>query len=517
MERPSIIVIIFILLVACFFRFTSLNVRPMHTDEAVHAYKLGALLEKGEYSYDPFEYHGPTLNYLTWCIAKATGCDLLVETSEFTHRIGPALCGVALIISVILLTGGLKPLTIALAMLLLAVSPVFVFYSRYYIHEMLLVCLSMILIGAVYRHIQHRSFFWVMTAGCSLGLMHATKETFVIAIFCMAVASVVVFMTMSTRHRWEVKHNLSIGDIALVALISIAVSVVCFSKCGTDFSAVIDSIRTYKTYFNRASGEAPHIHEWSWYFKCLFLNRHEGFPIWSEGVIGILALVGIGKSLNLGDTRGRTYLPLFLFVFSLVMMLIYCMISYKTPWCLLGFYMPIVLLAGLGLEVMLRSYNGIVLCFVSICVMGIVHLGFQAYQLNFIYFDQTENPWVYGHTDGDLLRLVDKVDSVAKIHPQHYAIKIQVIADDGDYWPLPWYLRHFTQIHWRTTVRDDVIDADLWVTTASTEKEMIDKLYTLPKPGKGRLIVPLLASPATLRHGKYISAYLPTDLYEQMQ
>jgi len=517
MERPSIILTILIVLAACLFRFSALDVRPMHTDEAVHAIKLGDLLEQGEYSYDLDEYHGPMLNYVTWCIAKVTGCKLLVETSEFTHRIAPALFGVALIISVLLLAGGFAPRAMLLAMLLLAISPVFIFYSRYAIQEMILVCLSMILVGTVYRYLQRRSIFWVLIAGCSLGLMHTTKETFVITIFSMVVAAVVVFVGMSTRHRREIKNSVRISDIALMVLIAVVVSVIFYSKCGTDFSAVIDSLRTYKTYINRASGEARHIHEWYWYFKCLFFNRNDGFPFWSEGVVGILALVGIGKGFVLADTRERNYLPFFLFLFSLVMMAVYCVISYKTPWCLLNFYLPIILLAGLGLDAMLRSYNGVVLFFMSICVIGICHLIFQAYQLNFIYVDQPENPWVYGHTDSDLLRLVDKIESVAKVHPHRYAIRMQVIAQGDDYWPLPWYLRHFTQIHWRATVEDDVIDADLLVTTLSTEKKLIDKLYTLPNAGEGRLMVPLLASPATLRRGKYISAYLPSALYQQVQ
>ena len=47
----------------CVFRLSPS--RPMHADEAVHADKFGTLLEGGGYAYDPSEYHGPTLYYLT--------------------------------------------------------------------------------------------------------------------------------------------------------------------------------------------------------------------------------------------------------------------------------------------------------------------------------------------------------------------------------------------------------------------------------------------------------------------
>ena len=53
------------ILLAAALRLPDLASRPMHADEAVHAEKFGALLEGRGYAYDPSEYHGPTLYYLT--------------------------------------------------------------------------------------------------------------------------------------------------------------------------------------------------------------------------------------------------------------------------------------------------------------------------------------------------------------------------------------------------------------------------------------------------------------------
>ena len=60
-----VFVIIALMVVALAFRLPMLNNRPMHTDEAVNAIKFGTLLEQNRYEYDPGDYHGPTLNYLT--------------------------------------------------------------------------------------------------------------------------------------------------------------------------------------------------------------------------------------------------------------------------------------------------------------------------------------------------------------------------------------------------------------------------------------------------------------------
>ena len=66
--RPSaknLLLILTAIIAALALRLPQLQQRPMHTDEAVHAIKFGSLLEDGYYRYDSFEFHGPTLNYLT--------------------------------------------------------------------------------------------------------------------------------------------------------------------------------------------------------------------------------------------------------------------------------------------------------------------------------------------------------------------------------------------------------------------------------------------------------------------
>jgi uncharacterized protein (TIGR03663 family) len=127
-------------------RLPQLDLRPMHTDEAVHAVKFGALLETGTYRYDRNEYHGPTLNYFTlvpaWCASETT----MAQLTETTLRIVPALFGLGLILLILPLRDiGAGPA--AIAAFLTACSPAMAFYSRYYIQETLLVFFALGLIG----------------------------------------------------------------------------------------------------------------------------------------------------------------------------------------------------------------------------------------------------------------------------------------------------------------------------------------------------------------------------------
>ena len=137
----------------------------MHTDEAVHADKFGLdLLEQGIYQYDPNEYHGPTLNYFTLIPAWLAGERTYAEIDEVTLRIVPVVFGTALILLIAGLAGGLGLEAVAAAVLA-ALSPAMVFYSRYYIQEMLLACFTLGLIVCGYRYVRTRSLVWALAAG----------------------------------------------------------------------------------------------------------------------------------------------------------------------------------------------------------------------------------------------------------------------------------------------------------------------------------------------------------------
>ena len=70
-----------------------LGQRPMHQDEAIGADKFRFLWEKQKYVYDPFEFHGPTLNYFTLPVVWGSGAKSYEQTSEATYRMVTVLFG----------------------------------------------------------------------------------------------------------------------------------------------------------------------------------------------------------------------------------------------------------------------------------------------------------------------------------------------------------------------------------------------------------------------------------------
>ena len=228
-------------------RLPKLDARPLHNDEGVNAIKVAALWEHGDYKYDPHEFHGPTLYYASlpflW-FGHAHNADELDATRL---RVVTIAFGIALILLLPLMADGLGSTATAFAAVFAAVSPAMVFYSRYYIHEMLLVFFTLLTLAAGWRYWRARKMGWAMLAGASLGLMFATKETFVLTLVAMGFAALATaWWTIPKGNRVQCLHALWNWKHAALALAAaFAIWLLLFSSFFTNFAGLVDSIRTY--------------------------------------------------------------------------------------------------------------------------------------------------------------------------------------------------------------------------------------------------------------------------------
>ena len=177
-------------------RLARLDVRPMHNDEANQAIKFGALLESGEYAYDAYDHHGPTLYYLTLPVAWLRGQATLAATDEWTLRGVPVAFGAATILLLPLLPAGLGRAAGAAAAVLMAVSPAMVFYSRMYIQESMFACFALAFAIALGRAVTEGGLRWPALAGVAAGLAIATKETSVIVLPASLAACVLAWWSL---------------------------------------------------------------------------------------------------------------------------------------------------------------------------------------------------------------------------------------------------------------------------------------------------------------------------------
>jgi uncharacterized protein (TIGR03663 family) len=466
-RRRILLGLLLAVILAVALRGPRLGERPMHNDEAVNGIKFGQLWDArlanlyGPFKYDPNEHHGPSLFYFTFALAKLTGAPDISHFSEARLRSVDVLFGLGLILLLPLIADGLGRAPALWAGFLTAVSPAMVFYSRYYIHEMLLVFFSFLALAAGWRYWRSRKPAWALLAGAGLGLMQATKETFVITL----AAAMLALALNGAWNRWLDASGLPVKappldfrHLAAGLAVWLALALVLFSSFFTNAQGPLDSIRTYGGWLGRAGGSSPHIYPWTFYFhRLLWFQAHKG-PVWSEAIIAALALAGAASGFSrqrLGDANAGFIRFLALYTFALTGA--YCLISYKTPWCLLGFWHGMILLAGAGAVALVGSLRGRVLRMAAtvLLVAGVAHLGWQARRASVSFASDPRNPYVFAHTSADCLRLVDKVKALAQAGPLGPQMLVKVIAPDHDYWPLPWYLRDFGRLAWSDALPPD--------------------------------------------------------------
>jgi uncharacterized protein (TIGR03663 family) len=519
-SRPVAGVFLAIVLLAAGLRFPSLDRRPMHADEAVHAAKMGTLVEQGRYAYDPVEFHGPTLNYLTVLPARLQGAVRYADLDERTLRSVPATMGVLLVAAVALLIPLIGAPAAAAAALLTALSPAMVFYSRYYIQETLLVFFSFGALISICRYLLRPGALWAISAGAFVGLMHATKETFVIALGSLLVA---LFLTQAFEG-WrggdaavpppKPWHRLHLLAAVLTAML---VSGLFFSSFLSHPRGIVDSVTAYRTYLERADSSSSHTHPWHYYFDLLLYFRADGGPVWTEGLIVGLALVGFLAALTGSSIPGVDRRMLrFLGFYTVLMATVYSVIPYKTPWCLLGFLHGMILLAGIGAVRLFHAFRTarIKRTLVLACLgAAAVHLGWQAWAGSFRYEADPRNPYVYAHTTTDVFVIAGRIEGLARAHPLGPAMPIQIISREN-LWPLPWYLRRFSAVQWWNGVPEAGASAPVILATPDMEDALARKLYELPPPGQRELYVNIFDRVIELRPQVELRGYAAKTLWD---
>jgi len=523
-RKPGLFISFFIAIVVIGFvlRFQNLAQRPMHTDEAVHAVKFGTLLEDHEYTYDPQEFHGPALNYFTLIPAWLSSANTIFQINETTLRIIPVLFGMLLIISLFLLRDSLGRSTVLLAGLLLALSPAMVFYSRYYIQEILLVFFTFGVIVSGYRYLESPRVVWAFLIGIFLGLMHATKETCIIAFGAMFLAFIITW-AISFRNGGLLSTNIrkiNPYHIAIIIGSAVVISVLFYSSFFTNPQGILDSFLTYKYYFYKAGHSELQNHSWFYYFKLLAFSKSNTGQLWSEAIILLLAgLCIIVKVKRLDLVHVNSDLLWFIILYTLFSSLFYSVIPYKTPWSMLGFYHGLIIMAAVGstsIPVLITNKKLRFLCF-FLLIVGIGDITVQSYLSCTKYDTDPSNPYVHSHTTRDIFKITDRIQEIAKIHPDGIEMFIEVVSPGSDYWPLPWYLRSFPNVGWYTEVDFSNPAAQVIVAAPEVETDLLKKIYEMPPPGEKHLYLPLFEFRTELRPNVEIRGYIAKDLWDMYQ
>ena len=421
-----------LLVAAATLRFADLGSRPLHADEATGARIAAKAMESGEFRFDPLHYHGPTLHRLGQVSAMTTGARDWATLEITPLRAVTALAG--LLVCALPLLGARKfghgPMWLAAA--LLAASPLMAYYSRMFIHEILLVLFGL---AALAQAVLSKRFW---PTGLWLGLMFATKETFVISLLAWAPAAVITW-ALAGSQRMPAREILRRhgGDFGIATLAGIVLAMAFYTDGFRHWQGAVDAVRTYFVYDTVDGHDKP----FGWHLELLGMPEKRGGIWWWEG--GILAMAAIALAASFrrdAMPEAARHAARFLALSFAGHVLIYSLFAYKTPWLMLLPLAHACLLAGLAATV--RPFRGprgrLVLAAASAAL--IAWLGLQSWRACFRFPSEERNRYAYVPTSPDLRGIDAWIAEIDASQPELSIEPIGVIGAEN-YWPLPWYLR----------------------------------------------------------------------------
>lgn len=433
------------LAVAVFYR-SGLDQRPVHTDEAVNAIITAERLENGVYQYDPHDRHGPSLSLLESYVLKFHGIKSLEQMDASVLRLSSVftIAGAVLILG--LLPEFIPGATIGAALLFAFGAP-FVFYGRYALHEPILIFATLLFIGSLSRFWITGHLRWALMMGLSAGLAICTKESALISCLCLALSLLILIKINSSRLALiNLRSNLIDEKrlrfaISLIIIVSSLVALLAYSSLGQNPSGFYDFFKSIPLLIHRAGGSG-HEKPWFTYVAWLIKPTELSFPFFGW-IVAVFATLGAIRSFL---PSSKAILIQLLTIYGLLIFTIYSFTPYKTPWLMLEFLLPAVLVAGYGMASVWNFPDNKINPVLqrSITLLVIFLLVRQTDRLCFRYQNDTQNPFCYSGTSPDLERLSKRLDYVASLNQTTSPFIIAVVSND--YWPLPWYLRTFHHV-----------------------------------------------------------------------
>ena len=496
---------------AAFLRFFLLGIKPPHFDEGINGWFVDQLMKNGFYKYDPTNYHGPLHFYVLFLSQTLLGRNL------WALRLPVVLVS----ISCVWLTLKFEPFvgrTVSrLAALAIAVSPGFVFYGRYSIHEVWMLLFTILFFYGAFGLWKFGTANFLWCTGMGLTGMILSKETYMIHLGCAAIAAGVCYASTyffkldDARRAPQTWTNL---DLAVVVGTGIALILVFYSGFFFHWTGVRDLFAAYLPWFK--TGSEGHGHEKKWYYWLALTSHYE---------VATLA----GLLLCIFAWRFKTMPLRYLAIYGVGTLLAYSIVKYKTPWCIISFIWPFLftfgaliqnapfrfkpvtyrwialfLFALLGYAVYYDETNnfdyiwpyamilgtGLLLAalysaeIVEIVVGGLLvwSLG-HCIWLNYFRCTTETEPYVYVQTYNDVFKFTDPILRLARSDPRSYQLVGHIIRPSP--YPLPWILDEFGRVgYYEKDNMPDKLDGDFLLVQedkiATVESKLHETYYTMP-------------------------------------
>ncbi|MBO5939967.1 MAG: glycosyltransferase family 39 protein [Kiritimatiellae bacterium] len=436
--------------------------RTFHPDEANQAFTTGRLLETGMYRYNPADHHGPTLYYAAAAIQKAAGCNTTASLDAALLRTTPLLFALLSLVFIFLSFKkilGKRQNSLKLSLLpvlLTATAPVFVFFATDFIQEMLLLGFTSMMLWAMIGYSSSRKSktkvkpgSWMLFLGISAGMAFATKETAILSFAALlaSVSAILFSLHGGKENETALSARPDPSHILLAASGFLLTATLFYSSFASNWQGVYDAFAAAPlSYVRRAMGSSAsdgasyHIHPWYQYSIWLF-KSNVCFSLFAA--TGILA--GISALKKLGQSPEKPLISLqtafkALSIYTVALTALYSLIPYKTPWCALQIYVPLLLSAFAGLAIFSFKSKIGKIALIALCTLLLAENSVKLAKL-WSDPDSKSIPYNYASASPEVKEMANLIRRLVASNETNAKNFIAVAIPSEDTWPLPFYLR----------------------------------------------------------------------------
>jgi uncharacterized protein (TIGR03663 family) len=405
-------------------RLIDLGNRPFHHDESQDAYFSWLFRTTGDYAYNPL-LHGPLRFYLT------AGSYLLFGDSDFTARLAPALMGTLMIALLYGLREQLGRFAAFAAAALLAVGPSYLYFSRFAREDIYIAAITLAMLVVAFRFFDRPRRGHPAMFGALLALSFATKESTFITVF---VAGSFFLLAIAWQSRAAGFREAPIvralrsprwDDWAWGVVATLGVYTAMFTTFLTHPSGIYGLWTGLDYWLGQhgvgRGGEPPG-------FYSVVLFAHE-WPMLLLGAVGAFATF-----------RRPTLLRLFLVWAFVLSLAVYSWAGEKFAWLVIHPLLPLVLLAGVGLQAIWdarRAWYGKLGAVVA--VLALAYTGYASFLVNAEHGADPREFLVSTQSSTDVKQVADEVTDLAA---RRGKLKVTIDSAEGATFPYAWYFRH---------------------------------------------------------------------------
>lgn len=410
-RKKAVLVVLTFFLLALGVRLLLIDSRPLHHDEGVNGYFVSNIVEGKGWKYDPENYHGPTLFYITALSF------FLFGQNVFALRIVPVLFGSLIVLIPFLLRKSLGFKGIIASGFALAFSPALLYFSMFAIHETLFAFFSIASFTLLLGFVEERKKWMLFSGVICLAMLFATKEaSFFIAPFILLLCLAYAWLKGENFVKAIAKNK---RDLLISVIIFFAIYCILFTSFLQSLEGLGDSVKTLSLWAPRVVEEKGHEKPFLYYFGLLSFSE---MPLLLGGILGIC--LAFWKRNALFSVFGVFFIGLF-FGTSFV--------AYKTPWIVVNFLPVLALLFGFFVNEFFEWFKGKTMLLGLVLCIAFASIIFTAYSVNVLIPASEQNRLSYVQTTSEARDVLERVLNAGG--------KVGISIEGGSTWPIPWLLR----------------------------------------------------------------------------